>query len=263
MVGERSDEAFEVHLNSARSDLHAVVSSSVSHLLLALRKLKAQLTFLLMLFITAWPLIALGNSLEDPWVPNALAMALLALVAFVHSKIFRLKLELWNFKKSKAALLLAILLPIVMYSLSLSLIRLELIVIVLLQTALNMIPAWGEEVAWRSYFYDVLLKDLSKDKRLLIHGLAWWFWHLPMAFSSLEELWAFFLLTPLGVLRANVFLWLYERGGVAVSTFHHALYNAMRDASLIFGSDDPLLAIYSVTILLAVGIMVTRDLLKK
>ncbi len=258
----RTIETFDIYLDNACNGLRDLVSSSINHLLLALRGLKIQLIFILMTFVITWPLLAVGSSLENPWVPNALAMTLLALVAFVHSKIFKLKLELWSFKKSKTALSIAILLPMVMYLPSLSWMRLELIAIVFMQTVLNLIPAWGEEVAWRSYFYGTLLKDLDKKDRLTLHGLVWWFWHLPAFLNSPEQLWAFFLLTPIGILRANVFLWLYERGGIAVSTFHHAFYNAMRDASLVFGSDDPMLALYAVSVLSVVGVMLTRDLLR-
>ncbi len=226
------------------------------------------LSFMALVIVLSWPFQIAGLRFQDPWVFNALSMIMVGASAWIHSLITgAARPDVWSGKDLRY-LILAIIIPVLMYAPVLSGILnglgTSIVVLALLQSALNTIPAYGEEVGWRSYMFKVILSKASYRpiSRMLIHGVLWWMWHIPaIVFRSqnhLEAFLGFIALTPLGVLHANILAILYIMGGLRASVVYHALYTGLRDTLLTeYTGESDLAAIqslYSAILIIALGL---------
>lgn len=108
----------------------------------------------------------------------------------------------------------------------------------LLQSCLGGVVSIGEEFGWRGYVQEKLLRRFGLHAGLLVLGVIWGLWHLPIGLMG----WNFpdrpilgaFVLTPLSTVFMGVYLgWLYLRSrSIWVPTVAHAAMNL--SASVLF-----------------------------
>ena len=96
---------------------------------------------------------------------------------------------------------------------------------------MNVISAIGEEIGWRGFMFPGLLERFSLKKTLLITGLFWACWHLPILiagdYMSSTQLWyripAFILcILPIGIISG---LLTYNSKSIWPATILHAAHN--------------------------------------
>lgn len=99
------------------------------------------------------------------------------------------------------------------------------------QSLLGSVVTIGEEFGWRGYAQEKLIRAFGLNRGLVILGVIWGYWHLPIGlmgwnFPNLPILGAL-VLTPISTVFLGVFLgWLYLRSGsIWVPTFAHAALN--------------------------------------
>ena len=133
---------------------------------------------------------------------------------------------------------------------------------------LSLTSALGEELGWRGFMVPGLYQRLGLNRMLLISGLFWCGWHLPLLISGVympgTPLWfqvpAFMLcIFPVGVMTALLTL---ESGSVWPAAFLHAAHNnydqmvfqaiTRGDDRMYFVSETGLLTILCAWILAAV-----------
>ena len=104
----------------------------------------------------------------------------------------------------------------------------------------NILTAIGEEIGWRGFLLPALLERMSLVKSLLITGLIWACWHLPLlAFGHYMHgtpLWyklpAFILvIVPAGIIAGYL---TYKSRSIWPATFLHAAHNNFDQA--VFGA---------------------------
>ncbi|WP_048152445.1 CPBP family intramembrane glutamic endopeptidase [Palaeococcus ferrophilus] len=114
------------------------------------------------------------------------------------------------------------------------------LVALLLQIALYVIYAYGEEVGWRGYLFPVLVERFTPMRALWIHNGVWALWHAPLLLvlgGGMVE----FIANLLGAfVHASLFAYFYHRGGLAVSVLYHALWSGLRDVVLSTGGVEGL-----------------------
>ena len=109
----------------------------------------------------------------------------------------------------------------------------------LLGVLMNVISAIGEEIGWRGFMFPSLLERFSLKKTLLMTGLFWACWHLPILiagdYMSSTALWyripAFILcIVPVGIISG---LLTYNSKSIWPATLLHAAHNNYDQA--VFG----------------------------
>lgn len=142
---------------------------------------------------------------------------------------------------------------------------------------LNFIPCFGEEFGWRGYMLPRLAKRYTPRKAVLVHSVIWWIWHLPVLIGvgvwtgimSAEEMnlsvsveiavtvAAVVILSAIpGILHGVVFAYIRVwSGSLAVVTVYHLAFDGVRDSIQSFIGSGPITGIWSVMILLMLGIM--------
>ena len=106
-------------------------------------------------------------------------------------------------------------------------------------SVLTIIPAFGEELAWRGYLLPRLVARKGVRGGLITMGFITWLWHLPfLVTTALQE-----STTPLAslalvlgvsliptVLHAVIFAYLWNvSGSIAVAIFYHVVFDEIRD----------------------------------
>ena len=108
----------------------------------------------------------------------------------------------------------------------------------LLQSCLGSAVTIGEEFGWRAYVQEKLLRGFGVSGGLLLLGLVWGLWHLPIGLMGWNfperPLLGALLLTPLSTVFVGVYLgWLYLRSrSIWIPTVAHAALNL--SASVLF-----------------------------
>lgn len=114
---------------------------------------------------------------------------------------------------------------------SLPVILRDLLPVMVLGTFISLLSAMGEEIGWRGFLVPALYQRLGLNKCLLISGLFWCAWHLPLliggGYMPGTPLWyqlpAFVLcIFPVGVMTGLLTL---ESGSVWPAAFLHAAHN--------------------------------------
>jgi len=100
-----------------------------------------------------------------------------------------------------------------------------------IQSLLGSIFTIGEEFGWRGYLQEKLLKKYGLNVGLILLGVTWGYWHLPIGLMG----WNFpdhpvlgaLVLTPLSTIFIGIFLgWLYLRSrSIWMPTLSHAAWN--------------------------------------
>ena len=104
---------------------------------------------------------------------------------------------------------------------------------VLFYLAISLPLALGEELGWRGYLQNRLVRELGAFWGLLVLGLVWGFWHSPIFYvmGNYREhpLLGPFVMAPIdNVLATATMAWLYARSrSVWVPTFTHAFADVM------------------------------------
>jgi membrane protease YdiL (CAAX protease family) len=108
---------------------------------------------------------------------------------------------------------------------------LNLTLSLLLQSALGSVVTIGEELGWRGYVQEKMLRLLGLNRGLILLGIVWGYWHLPIIlmgynFPNRPVLGAFVLM-PISTTFMGVFLgWLYIRSrSIWIPTLAHASMN--------------------------------------
>jgi|SRR5215472_7622358 len=125
--------------------------------------------------------------------------------------------------------------------------------------------AFGEELGWRGYAQNRLIRQFGLLKGLLLLGLLWGFWHSPILYAMGEypqrPILGAFVMTPIDNIMAVVpMAWFYLRSrNIWVPTFLHAF------ADILWGFSDLLFPksheVQSWAILQAVQLIVSIVLL--
>jgi membrane protease YdiL (CAAX protease family) len=114
------------------------------------------------------------------------------------------------------------------------------------------LPAFGEEFGWRGYLLPRLAERMTPRKAVLLHGVIWWAWHLPLVIGMAAKMGvksaaALGLPTGLAVaisigatvilglipvlLHAVIFAYLWMRSrSLAVVTVYHGAFDGVRDS---------------------------------
>jgi len=99
--------------------------------------------------------------------------------------------------------------------------------------------AFGEEFGWRGHLQEKFLRKFGLNRGLIILGIVWGYWHLPLIlmgynFPNYPVLGAF-LLMPIGTIFAGIFEgWIYLRSrSIWMPVLVHASGNAA--AGILFG----------------------------
>jgi len=99
------------------------------------------------------------------------------------------------------------------------------------QSLLGSLVTIGEEFGWRGYLQEKLLRKYGLNGGLILLGVIWGYWHLPIGlmgwnFPNQPVLGAF-ILTPLSTIFLGIFLgWLYLRSrSIWIPTLAHASWN--------------------------------------
>jgi membrane protease YdiL (CAAX protease family) len=99
------------------------------------------------------------------------------------------------------------------------------------QSLLGSIVTIGEEFGWRGYAQEKLIRKFGLNRGLILLGVIWGYWHLPIGlmgwnFPNQPVLGAL-LLTPLGTVFIGIFFaWLYLRSkSIWMPTLAHAASN--------------------------------------
>ena len=123
---------------------------------------------------------------------------------------------------------------------------------------LTLLPAFGEEFAWRGYLLPRLVNRQGVRRGLLFMGFITWIWHVPFlvantllaggAGTSLLNVLAVSLVPT--VLHAVIFAYLWNiSGSLLVATVYHVLFDEIRDGLLqtvglgFFGQNWQIIAI--------------------
>lgn len=108
---------------------------------------------------------------------------------------------------------------------------LNLVLSLSVQSLFGCLVTIGEEFGWRGYLQEKLIGKFGLNRGLILLGLIWGYWHLPIGlmgwnFPNLPVLGAF-ILTPLSTIFLGIFLgWLYLRSrSIWMPTLTHAAWN--------------------------------------
>lgn len=129
--------------------------------------------------------------------------------------------------------------------------------------AITLMPALGEEFAWRGYLLPRLLQNYSVRQALLLHGFITWLWHLPfivtlgLNFGGSPAVGVPIVMTVSvipTVMHAIVFAYIWAgTRSLAVVTVYHSAFDEVRDtleATVGFG---PLSANWQMAVLTILG----------
>lgn len=138
------------------------------------------------------------------------------------------------------------------------------------------VPCFGEEFGWRGYMLPRLAQRHSPRKAVVIHGIIWWAWHLPMLVGI--GVWVSIVAAPemglsVGVsvaitaaatalssaipaiLHGVVFAYIWTRSrSLAVATVYHVAFDGVRDSIGTTIGSGPIAGLWAVAILVILGI---------
>jgi membrane protease YdiL (CAAX protease family) len=114
------------------------------------------------------------------------------------------------------------------------------------------LPAFGEEFGWHGYLLPRLAERMTPRRAVLLHGVIWWAWHLPLVIGGAAKVGvktAADMGLPVGVsvavtvaaivtlslipvlLHAVIFAYLWMRSrSLAVVTVYHGAFDGVRDS---------------------------------
>jgi membrane protease YdiL (CAAX protease family) len=114
---------------------------------------------------------------------------------------------------------------------SIAFFALNFVLSLFVQSLFGSIVTIGEEFGWRGYAQEKLIRKFGLNRGLILLGLIWGYWHLPIGLMG----WNFpnhpvlgaLLLTPLGTIFIGIYLgWLYLRSrSIWMPTLTHAASN--------------------------------------
>lgn len=148
---------------------------------------------------------------------------------------------------------------------------------VLLFLSLILVPAFGEEFGWRGYMLPRLAQRFTIHKAVLLHGIVWWAWHIPLLAGTgfqvgtaatdqtgLSAEASAFLMAGItvfasaipGILHGVVVAYIWTRSGsLAVATVYHAAYDGFRDSLAILVGLGPIAGGFANILLMSLGII--------
>jgi membrane protease YdiL (CAAX protease family) len=144
--------------------------------------------------------------------------------------------------------------------------KVNILLLFLLNFIATLIPGFGEEFGWRGYMLPRLAAKYGAKKGLLIHAFIWWCWHLPVVigmglkgndvsenpFMNVVML-LFITLIPT-ILHAVIFAFIWGKTkSLAVASVYHSAFDEVRDTldkTVGFGS---LVNIWQMAVIIITG----------
>jgi membrane protease YdiL (CAAX protease family) len=89
----------------------------------------------------------------------------------------------------------------------------------------------GEELGWRGYLQEKMLKKFGLIRGFILLGLIWGYWHAPVILMGFNfpnnPVWGALVLMPLGTIFLGIFLgWIYLRSkSIWIAALAHASGN--------------------------------------
>lgn len=114
---------------------------------------------------------------------------------------------------------------------------------VFLGAFLNLVPALGEEAGWRGFLYPALQRRFGAGKGLLVGGIVWGLWHMPVTIGGHNYGTAYWGWPVLGILAMCVFCtsvgaclaWLtHKTGSIWPAALCHGAVNAIAAGPSMF-----------------------------
>lgn len=145
---------------------------------------------------------------------------------------------------------------------SIAFFSLNFVISLLVQSLLGSLVTIGEELGWRGYAQEKLIRRFGLNGGLILLGAIWGWWHLPIGLMG----WNFpnhpvlgaLILTPLSTIFLGIYMgWLYLRSrSIWMPTLAHAAWNLCLTLllnELVMYSDDiyPQLTILAIWAILA------------
>jgi membrane protease YdiL (CAAX protease family) len=146
---------------------------------------------------------------------------------------------------------------------------------VLLLPLLYLVPAFGEEFGWRGYMLPRLAQRVAPREAVVIHGIIWWAWHIPVLAGTGFQVGAamtdetgllgrasgmalavavVFVSAIPAVLHGVVVAFIWTRSGsLAVATVYHAAFDGFRDSLSILIGLGPLAVGFENMMLITLG----------
>jgi membrane protease YdiL (CAAX protease family) len=140
-----------------------------------------------------------------------------------------------------------------------------------------LVGGFGEEFGWRGYMLPRIAERFTPRWAVLIHGLIWWAWHLPIVAGMLARLGAAqgeqmhlppvitgVALAVIGsamslipvVLHAVVFAYFWMRSkSLVVATVYHAAFDGLRDGLGATGLLTPLAGGWANLVIVVFGVL--------
>lgn len=128
--------------------------------------------------------------------------------------------------------------------------------------AVLVINGYGEEVGWRGFFVDSLLKRYSLLKTALVTTIVWAMWHIPLFFivASFKDFGVGGIIGwTLGLTAGSILLtWLYKNSGgsILLVALWHTLFNF---TSATQATADVLAPITSTLVMVAAVVLIWRE----
>ncbi len=107
----------------------------------------------------------------------------------------------------------------------------------------NIVPALGEEAGWRGFLYPQLINRFGITKGILLGGVIWGLWHLPLTVTGHNYGTVYFGYPVFGVLAMCLFCiasgicmaWLvYKTNSIWPAALCHGAMNAFAGGSILF-----------------------------
>ncbi|BCY17062.1 MAG: CPBP family intramembrane metalloprotease [Chloroflexi bacterium] len=232
--------------------------------------------YLMIVFGLSWPfMISLAIWNENPTaslVLSSLAMIMVTAGTYICGRwVFRDGFKNmgwtwgkpWHYPASFALALFIFAVPVLIENLSgihtipAGLAIWPILGIFIAKLVMTTIPGFGEEFGWRAYMLPRLMKSHGSRKGLLLHGVIWWFWHLPVivkvGITTSEPgtpVWltvivlALITLVP-SMMNAVLYAYVYAKSGsLAVVSVYHSMYDEVRDALEVSVGFGPLVSLW-------------------
>jgi membrane protease YdiL (CAAX protease family) len=248
--------------------------------------------YLLIVFGLSWPFLIAGavwaTDLVSLYLLNCAAMVMVTVGTFIAGRyVFRDGFANAGWHWGKPRHYLAIVGLIVLLWVFPTLVRLAVgtvelssidrtkIVWLFVLPLVLLIPGFGEEFGWRGYMLPHLFRHLGARKAVVLQGVIWWAWHLPVFVGTgiragiagapeagipvgLSVAVSVIAVVVVGaiptILHGIVIAYIWVRSqSLAVATVYHALYDGVRDSLTMVIGVPSMVGLWASVVLTVLG----------